>query len=78
MELTEIYFQLKKYKLAERAAEEAVELNNKFAIRWAKLAQVQEKRGEREQAMSSINRALEIEPHNQNYQQIRDQIAGGG
>jgi predicted Zn-dependent protease len=74
VELAEIYQRLKKYQLSEKALKESIKANNTIALRWSKLAQVQSKLGKDQEALDSINRALEIEPNNQNYKDIKRQV----
>jgi tetratricopeptide (TPR) repeat protein len=74
MELANIYHQLDKSRLEEKALKSAIEMNNMIAVRWSKLAQVQLKQGKTKQSLESIERALNIEPNNRNYQEIKKQI----
>lgn len=74
MELADIYQKLDKFKLCEKTLQEAIKMNNMIALRWSKLAQIQMKLGKTKEATESINRALEIEPNNQNYKTIRKKI----
>ncbi len=74
MELAELYNKLKKPKQEERALRQALSMNNMIAMRWSKLAQVQLKLDKKGKAIDSIKRALEIEPNNKNYQDIKKKI----
>ncbi len=74
MELAEIYFDQGEFEKAEQAVKEAISLNNTIAYRFKFLAQVQLKLEKKEEGLKNINRALESEPHNKGYQELKAKI----
>lgn len=74
MELGELYQQLKKFSKAEKAVKKAIKMNNTIALRFATLAGIQLKRGKRREALENVITALEMEPHNIGYQELKAEI----
>jgi len=74
MELSDLYHQIKKHSLEEAALKKAISMNNMIALRHSRLAQVQLKLGKKRKAVESIKRALNIEPNNKNYAEIKEKI----
>lgn len=74
LELGELLTRLGKYRQAEESFRKAIEMNNTIAFRWSKLAQVLLEQDKKSQAMEAIERAIEIEPNNKGYQEIKDQV----
>jgi len=74
MELGELYLKKEKIKQAEKIIKKAIKSNNTVPPRYAKLAEVQLELNKIDQAGISINRALEKEPHNSNYLDLKEKI----
>jgi tetratricopeptide (TPR) repeat protein len=74
MELAELYQQLEKYSRAEKVVKRAVKMNNTIAMRFAILAKIQLKLKKKAEALISIERALQMEPNNGGYKELKIKI----
>lgn len=74
MELAQIYFDQGEFKKAEQATVQAISLNNTIAYRFKFLAQIQLKLKKKEKGLENINKALESEPNNKGYQELKREI----
>lgn len=74
MELVQLYQDQEQFPKAEKAIKKAIKLNNTIAKRFAILAEIQLKLDKRREAEENIERALEMEPHNSGYQELKREI----
>ncbi len=73
-----IYYETHQYQKAAQAFENALELEDNLAARHIAYAKVQEKLGNTEQMLSSLERAVELEPNPQTFRLLADAYIRAG